>query len=93
MRNIFFFYFSDPTPNEDLTKWMKAEKFPLDYMLIGNGMEVNSESSDFMRMQNNLYPERTHFWNSLNERLYKSNQWVEDKNEIEWALIFFIMNK
>lgn len=72
----------NPTPNEDLPKWKQADEFPLDFMLIGNGME-DVESVELMRMQKNLYPERTHFWDNLNKKLYPFNQWVEEKNEID----------
>lgn len=72
----------NPTPNEDLPKWKQTNRFPLDFMLIGNGME-DVESAELMRMQKNLYPARTHFWDNLNKKLYPYNQWVEEKNEID----------
>lgn len=73
----------DPTPNNDKTKWKQADDFPLDYMLIGNGMATNAEDRELMRMQKNLYPERTNFWENLNANLYKTDQWLEERNEID----------
>lgn len=71
-----FAYTGNPTPESRL--WKTVNKFPLDFLRIGNENGKIENVEALMEMQNDFYPDRANFWAKLKAH-YPADKYGKDE--------------